>query len=106
MGACGSLYWGVGAAGVPLYLAGPKILGDKLGEKMRYRAAILTALLVLAFAVNRSRATMVVKPPAGPMRIEVIPGNSSVVIGNTQQMTALLETFRGFQQGPKLQVVS
>ncbi len=73
---------------------------------MRYRAAMLTTIFVLAAAVSSLRATMVVRPPAGPMRIEVLPANPTVVAGNTQLMQAYLETFRGFQKLQTLHLIS
>jgi 6-phosphogluconolactonase (cycloisomerase 2 family)/uncharacterized protein YjdB len=78
-----------------------------LGEReMKNRAAIFTTLFILAAAVSSLRATMVVKPPAGPMRIQVVPGNATVVAGNTQSMAAYLESFRGYQQQQAYRLVS
>ena len=74
---------------------------------MRYRVAIfITLFILLSVMRDKLRATVLVKPPAGPVRIEVIPENTTLVIGNTQQMTALLESFRGFQQSQGLRAVS
>ncbi|HTC95885.1 MAG TPA: Ig-like domain-containing protein [Terriglobales bacterium] len=73
---------------------------------MRHRAVMLTTFFILAAGISSLRASIALKPPAGPIRIEVIPGNSALVIGNTQQMIAVLESFRGFQQSQKLRPVT
>src|SRR5713101_1959661 len=73
---------------------------------MRYRIAIFTVLFILLAGIHSLRASIALKPQLGPVRIEVIPGNSSIVIGTMQQMTALLETLRGFQQPQKLRVAT
>jgi len=73
---------------------------------MRYhRAVVLTTFFILIAGISL-RATVALKPQPEPIRIEVIPGNSSIIIGTMQQMTALLESFRGFQQPQKLHVVT
>lgn len=64
---------------------------------MRYRTAILVTLFIFAAGVHNLRATQVAKV-VGPMRIEVVPANLTIVIGDTQPMQALLESFRGFQK--------
>jgi len=67
---------------------------------MRYRVTILATLFILVAGIDNVRATVVVKP-LGPMRVEVIPANLTIVIGDTQPMHAFLESFRGFQQPQK-----
>ena len=67
---------------------------------MRYRVTILATLFILVAGIDNVRATVVVKP-LGPMRVEVIPANLTIVIGDTQPMQAFLESFRGFQQPQK-----
>ncbi len=64
---------------------------------MRCRVAMLAALFMLVAGIDSVRATVAVKV-IGPMRVEVIPANLTIVIGDTQPMQAFLESFRGFQQ--------